>query len=347
FGGISLIYNNMAGIGIIQTPLIFQQSGWLPVTAFFFIYMLISSLCALFIVEAMQAIPGNRYFQGTVEFGTLINFYFGPVAHIIGQIGLYGALQALAVASIIQSSQTMDNLFIDAFGRTCGISLGLSNATSNAMAWHCVSEHGSSISPFANTQMLLTSGFLTVAFLVVPMCIFPLTEFIWVQTVTFTLTLAIFMEWIVVALISGFHIEFVPVIGDASSYAGLVGVVMLNYAFVQTIPAWVNVRRPDVNIQESIWISTGAGFGTYILTGLLPALAYQIPNDSNLISVMVSQGGTVSKVFGYLFSMMVLMMSIPVLLLVTRSNLDQNFHMHKGFCFLFFNYYPSASFLYQ
>ncbi|KAJ3030566.1 UNVERIFIED_CONTAM: hypothetical protein HDU68_008583 [Siphonaria sp. JEL0065] len=45
---------------------------------------------------------------------------------------------------------------------------------------------------------------------------------------------------------------------------------------------------------------------------------------------MVLQGGTASKVFGYLFSMMVLMMSIPVLLVVTKSNLDQNFNMHRS-----------------
>ncbi|ORY51847.1 hypothetical protein BCR33DRAFT_397719 [Rhizoclosmatium globosum] len=330
YNGISLIFNNMTGIGMIQTSLIFQQSGWLPVTLFFLLFFVISSLCGLFIVEAMQAIPGNRYFQGTVEFGTLINFYFGPVAHIIGQMGLYGALQLLAVASVIQSSQTMDNLFIDLFGRTCGVSLGISNVTQSAVEWYCVTDHGDSISPFGNVYMLFTGGYLTVALFVVPMCIFPLTEFVWVQAVTFTLTLGIFFEWIVSSLVNGLHSDYVPVVGDSSGYAGLVGVVMLNYAFVQTIPAWVNVRRPDVNIQESIWMATGSGLGTYLLTGLIPALAYQIPSNSNLISVMTSNGGVVSKVFGYLFSMLVLMTSIPVLLVVNQSNLAQNFKLHPG-----------------
>ncbi|KAJ3074248.1 AAA ATPase midasin [Podochytrium sp. JEL0797] len=320
----------MTGIGIIQTSQLFQQSGWLPVTLFFVVFMIISSLCALFIVEAMQAIPGNRYFQGTVEFGTLINFYFGPTAHILGQMGLYGAFQAIAVASIIQSSQTMDNLFIDVFKQTCGVSLGITNATSTVMEWYCVREHGTSISPFGDQFMLFTGGYLAVAALIVPMFIFPLAEIVWVQTVTFVLTIAIFFEWIVVACMTGFTAGHVPIVGDASGYAGLVGVVMLNYAFVQTIPAWVNVRRPDVNIQESIWVSTGCGLTTYLLTGLLPALAYNFPANSNLISVMTLSGGTLSKVFGYLFSLLVLMMSVPVLLVVTRSNLDQNFKMPRG-----------------
>ncbi|KAJ3240692.1 hypothetical protein HDU78_002183 [Chytriomyces hyalinus] len=350
--GIALIFNNMTGIGMIQTPLIFQQSGWLPVTLFFILFMIISSLCALFIVEAMQAIPGNRFFSGTVEFGTLIHFYFGTWAHISGQIMMYGALQSLAVASMIQSSQTFDNLFVDVFRGTCGVSLGnlagisasnisywsggvsggveLANTSiQSGVAWICVNDHGSGISPFGDTYMLFTAGYLTIASLVVPMCYFPLTEFVWVQTVTFSLTIVIFIEWISVAIMEGFNSHNVPMVGDVSGYAGLVGVVMLNFAFVQTIPSWVNVRRPDVSIQGSIWTATSAGLATFLMTGLLPALAYTIPDNSNLISVMTITGGTVSKVFGYLFSIAVLMASIPVLLFIVQSNLEQNFKMSR------------------
>ncbi|KAI8826395.1 hypothetical protein BJ741DRAFT_631312 [Chytriomyces cf. hyalinus JEL632] len=350
--GIALIFNNMTGIGMIQTPLIFQQSGWLPVTLFFILFMIISSLCALFIVEAMQAIPGNRFFSGTVEFGTLIHFYFGTWAHISGQVMMYGALQSLAVASMIQSSQTFDNLFVDVFRGTCGVSLGsvagisasnisywsggvgggvelVNTSIQSGVAWICVNDHGSGISPFGDTYMLFTAGYLTVVSLVVPMCYFPLTEFVWVQTVTFSLTIVIFIEWISVAIMEGFNSHNVPMVGDASGYAGLVGVVMLNFAFVQTIPSWVNVRRPDVSIQGSIWTATSAGLATFLLTGLLPALAYTIPDNSNLISVMTITGGTVSKVFGYLFSIAVLMTSIPVLLFIVQSNLEQNFKMSR------------------
>ncbi|KAI8612269.1 hypothetical protein BC830DRAFT_588375 [Chytriomyces sp. MP71] len=327
---------------MIQVSSIFQQSGWFPVTLLFFIFMIISSLCALFIVEAMQAIPGNRHFSGTVEFGTLINFYFGTIAHWAGQTMLYGALELLAVASIIQSSQTLDNLFVDIFGQTCGVRVGAVSLVGNAMvrdavhggagagiSWICVDAHGDSISPFGNTYMLFTAGYLLVAACVLPMLYFPLAEIVWMQAVTFVLTLVIFLEWIGVSVRTGFDVARVPVLGDAAGYAGLVGVVMLNYAFVQTIPAWVNVRRPDVNIQASIWTSTFLGFVTYILTGLLPALAYTIPVNSNLIYVMTSSGGTVSKVFGYLFSIMVLLMGIPVLLIIVQSNLIQNFKMHR------------------
>ncbi|KAJ3074246.1 hypothetical protein HDU98_011738 [Podochytrium sp. JEL0797] len=291
--------------------------------------MIIASLCALFIVEAMQAIPGNRYFTGTVEFGTLINFYFGPTAHILGQFGLYGALQTMAIGSLIQSSQTMDNLFIDMFGETCGVSLSVNNVTNKAFEWYCVSDHGVTLSPFGNEYMLFTAGYLGAFLIIFPMCIYPLEDIVWIQTLTFAVTMIVFVEWIVVSGIEGLHTAYVPTLGQSSGYAGLVGVVMLNYAFVQTIPAWVNVRRPDVNINQSVWISSGCGFATYIVTGVIPAMAYQIPDGSNLIQVMQSSGGVVTKVFGYLFSTMVLMMSVPVFFVVCKSNLEQNFKMNK------------------
>jgi hypothetical protein len=95
----------MTGPGIPFTAQIFQTAGWIIPLILFFFFATISAFSALFIIEAMQAIPGNRYFQGTVEFSTLINFYFGPVLHVIGQFFLYGALQSQAMQNIVLSAQ--------------------------------------------------------------------------------------------------------------------------------------------------------------------------------------------------------------------------------------------------
>ncbi|KAI9355988.1 hypothetical protein DFJ73DRAFT_250757 [Zopfochytrium polystomum] len=286
--------------------------------------MVISGLCALFIVEAMQCIPGNRFFQGTVEFATLINFYFGPVAHAAGQFCLFGALQSLAVSSIIQSSQTIDNLLIDLAGRTCGLAF----SKSSFLTAMCVSEHGTQISPFGSTYMLVTAGYLVVLAFVVPLCIFPLTEYVSVQIGAFFVTLGIFCVWVINAFQSGLHASYVPTLGSGSGYAGLIGVVMLNYAYVQTIPSWVNVKKPEVNIQWSIWTSNLIGLTTYLAVGLIPALAYVIPDDSNLVAV-ISLLGTSNKIFGYLFSLLVLMTSIPVFLSISQLNITQNFKVNR------------------
>ncbi|KAJ3113368.1 hypothetical protein HDU96_003504 [Phlyctochytrium bullatum] len=319
-GGIALLFNNMTGIGLTQTSQTFQESGWLMTSLLFLLYMVIASLSALFIVEAMQAIPGNKYFQGTVEFGTLINFYFGPWAHIAGQMCLYGALQSNAIASIIQSAQTVDNMIMDFAGSTCGLTM--------SWTWKCVTTRSQTLSPFGDTPIFFSYGYLTVMIVVIPMCLFPLAEYVWVQIVSFILTMCIFVQWITASCVAGLDPKRVPVVGPPSGYAGVVGVVMLNYAFIQTVPAWVNCKKPNVNVQQTVWTSTIIGVSTYIVTGIIPALAFDIPVTANLLTAMAAKS-SVNKVFGYLFSLLVLMTSIPVMVVISHMNLTQNFNINR------------------
>ena len=102
-----MLFNALTGPGIPFTPQLFSAAGGglVATLAFFASVAVISGISVLLIVEAMQAIPGNKHFQGTVEFGTLINFYFGKVTHLFGQLLLYGALQSNAIQSIVISAQ--------------------------------------------------------------------------------------------------------------------------------------------------------------------------------------------------------------------------------------------------
>lgn len=55
----------MTGPGVPLVQTLFQSGGWLVPSLLFAVFALIAGLCALFIVEAMQCIPGNAHFQGT------------------------------------------------------------------------------------------------------------------------------------------------------------------------------------------------------------------------------------------------------------------------------------------
>lgn len=112
----------------------------------------------------MQSIPGNKNFQGQVEFATLVDFYFGPRMHVAAQICLYGAIQSNAIQSIVLSAQAFDNILVDIFGKTCGISLDF---TKNAFV--CASSANLSASPFGDQLMLCTIGLIIVLVLALPL----------------------------------------------------------------------------------------------------------------------------------------------------------------------------------
>jgi hypothetical protein len=60
-GGIALLLNNATGPGLVQIPLLFQQSGWLPSVTMFVSSFALSVTAALMLVEATSRIPGARW----------------------------------------------------------------------------------------------------------------------------------------------------------------------------------------------------------------------------------------------------------------------------------------------
>ena len=152
FAGFALLFNQMTGPGIPFTAANFQNPGWLPTTLLYILFCNISGFSILFLIEAIQAIPGNSHFQGNVEYSTAIYFFFGPKAHLMAQFALYFALQSNAIQSIVLISQGFDMMMCDWFGHSCGLTVGLK--------WMCVASNSSFPSPFGDTFMLFTVGFL-------------------------------------------------------------------------------------------------------------------------------------------------------------------------------------------
>ncbi|KAH9271662.1 hypothetical protein BASA83_006030 [Batrachochytrium salamandrivorans] len=111
-GGLCLLFNQMTGPAIPFTSSNFQNPGWAFTTATYLIFTAVSGFSMLFLVEAIKVIPGNSNFQGDVEYGTIINFYFGKNLHFAAQLILYGALQSNAIQCIVLTAQATDNLLV-------------------------------------------------------------------------------------------------------------------------------------------------------------------------------------------------------------------------------------------
>ena len=81
-----------------------------------------------------------------------------------------------------------------------------------------------------------------------------------------------------------------PAIGPDQS--GMVGTVLYNYAFVMTVPSWLNERRRNVSVDVSLWASTALSTVTYILIGLLGALSYSFASGDDLLTLFLDNTRT-------------------------------------------------------
>ncbi|KAI9021861.1 hypothetical protein DFJ74DRAFT_599647, partial [Hyaloraphidium curvatum] len=319
-GSVSLLGNNMTGPGLVAVPLLFQQAGWVfPVLAII-VYGAVASFASLFIVEAMQSVPGNRRFKGIVEFSTLISFYFGPIASYLSQIILFLSLQSTNIASIIISIQTMDNIIIEIFHKTCGIIV-----KDGTLMTTCPTAVSSSNSPFGDDFLLLSYGYLVTVVMIVPLGLTKIADNIFVQVIATVLTFVIFITWITFFSSEGLDPARLPAF-DVPGLGSVFGTVLFNYAYVTTIPSWVNVRAPAVSIPRSLWSVTIVTQLLYILVGFFGALAFTMPANSNLLTIISSSpdASIWTRVTTYLYPIASLMTSIPIFVIIVYQNLIQN-----------------------
>jgi hypothetical protein len=158
-----VICDSCSGPAIPYTASNFSSPGWLFTIFSYGAFTLLSGLANAFLIESMQSIPGNKHFQGQVEFSTLINFFFGPNLHMFGQFILYCAIQSNIIQCFVLTAQSTDQFLIDVAGTSCGITMDF--------RWICINQRlpGASPSPFGDVMMLLTFGFLAVLLFCVPL----------------------------------------------------------------------------------------------------------------------------------------------------------------------------------
>ncbi|KAJ3028115.1 UNVERIFIED_CONTAM: hypothetical protein HDU68_002436 [Siphonaria sp. JEL0065] len=284
--------------------------------------------------------PGNRHFQGTVEYATLINFFFGPAEHIIGQLLLFLAVQSLAMTNIIFSAQTMDSIFVDIFHKSCAVALPGNGIN---FGWYCVSNDNSTAvavalggsSPFGSQPILFSLGLLTVIALCIPLAMSNLDDNIQVQIIAFVVTLVVAAEWFVE---STFTLEKhrVQPVSLSSAFANLLGPIILNFSCTLFVPSWINMKHKNVNAQRTVWVTMLTAVFLFGFIGVFPALAFDglkvleaSSNPVSIISILTDEARTprfvVNKVFCYLFSIVMLLPAIPVGFIVSEQNLSQNF----------------------
>ncbi|KAJ3131600.1 hypothetical protein HK100_006188 [Physocladia obscura] len=332
----------MTGSGIPYTPSLFATLGGIPPFILFGLFAVISAFSVLFIVEAMQAMPGasgvcdvNAFckFNSIFHFPLKINIqYFGPLEHVIGQIFIYGAIQSQAMNNIVLSAQAFDNILVDIFHKSCGVSFA---GNGLEFGWTCFVDNNSTTgSPFGSQPMLFTIGYLIVILATIPFCLSTIDDNIVVQIGSLVLTVVVAAEWMVESTFS-LDASRVPVAAMSDAIGNLLGSVILNFACTVFVPTFINFKDKSVSVQKVVWTSMAIAIVLYGVLGLFPALAYTglkvvgfSGNAANIIPIFTGPQGkhvVVNKIFCYLFSIVMLLPAIPVSFIVSQQNIEQNF----------------------
>ena len=76
-----------------------------------------------------------------------------------------------------------------------------------------------------------------------------------------------------------------------------IGPIVFNYAYVVTLPSWINEMKPGLSVNKQLWGALIPGIATFIVLGWFSAAFYQtepgIPDSEDLLSGLT--GPSISK----------------------------------------------------
>jgi amino acid permease len=319
FGGISLLVNNLTGPALVTIPIIYQQAGWFTPTIVMLFIMIVSSLSASMLCEAITKISGNESFKNRVEYATVARHFLSRWAFILTMVLFAINAMSIIVSSIVVSAQTMDDTLIAIFKKTFALEFF------PQLKFLSVTNPGNNLSPFGNC-FVLSLGYFIVLLITIPMGYFNLDDNIIIQNGAFTLLILIIIEWFINFFLVGLNLKRVPFFSTNQSQ--VLGTIIFNYAFTTTVPSWVNEKKEKVSINKTIWSSTGIATIFYIAIGLFGAWAYNFSNNEDLLDA-INNNSTgalhiISKICVYLFPAVALLSTIPVYCIIIRYNLIEN-----------------------
>lgn len=176
---------------------------------------------------------------------------------------------------------------------------------------------------------MLTTGLLVVILICASLGFLNLDHNMWIQYISFILSLLIFAQWNTSA--PDYKAIRMPLVFNASQtnpkqYGRVAGTMMLNLAITYVIPSWMNLKSKDVNAQNAIWLSFAFACSINIITGICLALGYENIPATGILTVISKSGvpKALSKATVYAFAFVMLIPSIPVMIIISKGNLTQN-----------------------
>jgi hypothetical protein len=328
-GSLAIAVNSLAGPAVLQLPFQYQRSGLIPTTICLVFVSILSYFVSLHMANVVSQVPGNHKFKHCIEFSDPFFIFWGPRAFQITQVLFFLCTTCLNVAAIVDTAEVVDSFLGLQFE-----SVGFNAQTLTLQTW----SHGPCsrkevklglCDPFGDADVygdyLLTLGYLLTALVFVPVCLMDLKENTSWQIFGFAVLTATSIYFC--ATFSTYELSLKHVSLWGSSWKGMLGVILFNFALVLAIPAWLHEKKETVNVNQVIQHSTAMSTGLYICVGILGAFA--IPKvNVNMLSPMVSGAfGSGIQIAGSVFAFFIIGLDIPLFSVLTRYNLT-----HSGMC---------------
>jgi hypothetical protein len=161
-----------------------------------------------------------------------------------------------------------------------------------------------------------------VALLAIPLGYWNLDDIIGVQIGAGILLFGIIIAWMYEFGSRGLKYQ---VHAFGSHPANEVGTTVFNYAYIVTVPSWINEKSPGISINKSIWSALLPAIVTFTLLGWIGALAIKTTSTTDLLaSLSTPETSTIAQIATYLFPWAALVSGIPIYSIIIRYNLIEN-----------------------
>ena len=315
---------------MVLFPQVFQQAGLVLPLLILTLLTLTSAFSSFLLISSMSMMPGNARFAHRVEYSGVMRHYLSRPLFLLAFTFYQLSLLTTNISLIVQSVQVADFAIAAAVGRSC-----LLPQVSPHFAFTCppaVDYSAGGDTVFGDGVLGLPLGFFVTAVAVVPLGCFNLDDNMIVQKGAFVSLLSIVVVWAILFVRHGLDLSFVPLVGSGSGgFSSVVGVSIFNFAFLTSIPSWVNSKSAVTSIRSPIWSSLVISCAMFMVAGLLCALSFTPWTDSSTlldkVYALPASFGPLARFTFYCFPIVANLTSIPVNSIFQRLNLvEQGYH---------------------
>ena len=292
----------------------YQQAGWLLPTLTLLLLMVICGAGGLMLVECMAMMPHNGSFRRRIEYTSVMRHYCSRRAYQLIHLFFQLSLTITNLSLIVQSIQVMDFTIAAIAGKSCTVP-----QFSPSFTFACPAKVDNNITPFATDVWCVPLGLYFTALFVIPLGLVNLDDNIKVQKAAFYSLITIVLIWVGVLASNQPSSSNVPVMG--STLNTVLGTSLFNFAFVSSVPSWVNEKREDVSIVKTLCAVLPLAVVIFVVMGWLGGAAFPDWTTDETLLDKLQGTGILGQITFYAFPIIVNLTSIPVLSIFQRYNL--------------------------